>query len=198
MNRASGPYSFAAGCRARADHRGSFVWADLAGYDFASTAENQFSLRAVGGVRFVTGLNGSVPSAGVEVPPGSGSWSSLSDRAAKTNLQPVDTHAVLERLAAVPLQTWNYKAEPGNVCHLGPTAQDFHAAFGLGADDKTIATVDADGVALAAIQGLNAKVDDRGRRAEVRIQNLEAENAQLKARLEKLEQLLNAKMGGAL
>jgi len=35
------------------------------------------------------------------------------------------------------------------VLHLGPVAQDFHAAFGLGADDKHIATVDADGVALA-------------------------------------------------
>jgi hypothetical protein len=55
-------------------------------------------------------------------------------------------------------------------------AQDFRAAFGLGEDDKHIATVDADGVALAAIQGLNQK--------------LERENAELKARLERLERLL--------
>ena len=47
--------------------------------------------------------------------------------------------------------------------HIGPVAQDFHAAFGLGTHETAIATVDADGVALAAIQGLNEKVE-----AEVR------------------------------
>ena len=69
-------------------------------------------------------------------------------------------------------------------------AQDFHAAFGIGPDDKHIATVDADGVALAAIQGLNEKVEVRSQRSEDRIQKLEAENAELKARLEKLERFL--------
>lgn len=39
--------------------------------------------------------------------------------------------------------------------HLGPMAQDFHAAFNVGMDDKHMATVDEEGVALAAIQGLN-------------------------------------------
>ena len=53
---------------------------------------------------------------------------------------------------------WSYRASP-EVRHVGPTAQDFRAAFGLGNDDKSIATVDADGVALAAIQGLNAKLE---------------------------------------
>jgi hypothetical protein len=38
-------------------------------------------------------------------------------------------------------------------------AQDFRAAFGLGSDDKTITQVDVNGVALAAIQGLNAKLE---------------------------------------
>jgi len=32
--------------------------------------------------------------------------------------------------------------------------QDFHAAFGLGQDDRYIGALDADGVALAAIQAL--------------------------------------------
>ena len=61
-------------------------------------------------------------------------------------------------------------------------------------DDKSIATVDADGVALAVIQGLNQKVESRIRNSEVRVQKLEAENAELKARLEKLEQLRNIRM----
>jgi hypothetical protein len=59
-------------------------------------------------------------------------------------------------------------------------AQDFHAAFGLGTDDKHIATVDADGVALAAIQGLNQKLEEKNARI-----------AELERRLEILEQRMN-------
>lgn len=55
QNRAAGERSFAAGQQAKADHRGAFVWADANGGDFLSTAENQFSVRARGGVRFETG-----------------------------------------------------------------------------------------------------------------------------------------------
>jgi Skp family chaperone for outer membrane proteins len=74
---------------------------------------------------------------------------------------------------------------------MGPMAQDFHAAFGLGSDDKHIATVDADGVALAAIQGLNQKVESARRQTESRLQELEAENHALRQRLERLERLLS-------
>lgn len=83
----------------------------------------------------------------------------LSDRAAKQDFAAVDTALVLDKVAQLPLSSWVYKANPG-VRHLGPTAQDFHAAFTLGdVDGRTIATVDVDGVALAAIQGLNAKLE---------------------------------------
>jgi hypothetical protein len=68
-------------------------------------------------------------------------------------------------------------------------AQDFHAAFGVGPDDKHISMVDADGVALAAIQGLNQKLTEE-------LQRRDAENAALKARLEKLEQLLEQRLNG--
>lgn len=63
------------------------------------------------------------------------------------------------KVAQLPIQTWAYKSDP-HTKHLGPVAQDFHAAFGLGTDDKHIATVDADGVAVAAIQGLNQKLEE--------------------------------------
>ena len=69
-------------------------------------------------------------------------------------------------------------------------AQDFKAGFYPGRDDKGISTLEFDGVELAAIQGLNQKVGAGDRRSEARIQKLEAENAELKARLEKLEQRL--------
>ena len=69
-------------------------------------------------------------------------------------------------------------------------AQDFKAAFYPGTDDKSITTLEFDGVELAAIQGLNQKLEARSQNAEVRMQTLETENAELKQRLEKLEQLL--------
>ena len=124
-----------------------------------------------------------------------GTYYPISDRNAKENFAPVDCRDVLEKVAALPITLWNFKQEKG-VQHLGPVAQDFHAVFGLGADDKHIATVDADGVALAAIQGLNEKVESGKQKAESRIEKLEAENAELKERLERLEQLLARHNGG--
>jgi len=68
------------------------------------------------------------------------------------------------------------------VRHLGPSAQDFREQFGLGVDDRTIATVDANGVALAAIQGLHAELEDR----DTRIEQLDRQNAELQEQLEQL------------
>jgi hypothetical protein len=93
-----------------------------------------------------------------------GTFVSSSDRAAKQDLRPVDPHAVLDRVARLPIGEWSYRDDPG-VRHVGPMAQDFHAAFGLGQDERHIAMVDADGVALAAIQALTRIVDDQ--RAEL-------------------------------
>jgi len=100
----------------------------------------------------------------------------LSDRNAKENFTAADGREILERVAALPLATWNYKAQDKSIRHIGPTAQDFHAAFGVGESDRTITTVDADGVALAAIQALNDKLNEK----EVRIDLLEKELAALK------------------
>ena len=120
-----------------------------------------------------------------------GTFVSSSDRNAKENFKPVDARAVLEKVAALPLSEWNYKTDTATR-HLGPVAQDFHAAFGVGPDDQHIAMVDADGVALAAIQGLNQKMEEQ--RAELR--RKQTEIAELKARLEKIETLLNQKPNG--
>lgn len=264
--------AFAAGHRAKANHTGAFVWADSQFPDFASTAANQFLIRAAGGV----GIGTTAPDAPLHVQSGAvgvtlnsravlglervgdtwlqmitttsnhaalifgspndsldaslrynnlggrelafrtlqstrmviltngnvgigntgpsdrfmvanarcdgSSWINASDRRLKQGFAPVDAQAVLEKVAALPLQQWSYKAQPDQK-HLGPMAQDFRAAFGLGADDTSIATVDADGVALAAVQGLNQKLTEELKRQDT-------ENAQLKARLERLEKLL--------
>jgi hypothetical protein len=130
-----------------------------------------------------------------------GTWTSSSDRNAKQDFAVVSTRDVLDKVAAMPITEWQYKAEPDGIRHIGPMAQDFHEAFGLnGSDDTHISTVDEGGVALAAIQGLNEKVDGGSERVEGRMQKLENENqklehenAELKARLEKLEKLVGAR-----
>ena len=61
------------------------------------------------------------------------------------------------------IATWNWKSQDASIRHMGPMAQDFHAAFGLGETDKGISTMDADGVALAAaaIQGMHQELMER-------------------------------------
>jgi hypothetical protein len=119
-----------------------------------------------------------------------GTFVSSSDRNAKENFQPVSAREILEKVAALPVSRWNYKQDKSGQ-HLGPMAQDFYAAFNVGPDDKHIATVDEEGVALAAIQGLNEKVETRSEKSEARIEKLEAENAELKQQLAELKALLN-------
>jgi hypothetical protein len=111
-----------------------------------------------------------------------------SDRNAKENFEQTDPAEVLQKVVSLPITKWNFKQDATR--HLGPMAQDFYEAFQIGTDDKHIGMLDESGVALAAIQGLNQKVE--GDNAA-----LQAENAELKARLAKLEQLLNVKNGGA-
>jgi hypothetical protein len=180
-NTALGANSFAAGHRARALQDGSFVWADANEADFASSTPNQFAVRCTGSAAFVTAIDASGnASAGVILPAGSGSWSSLSDRNAKENFEAVNAREVLARVASMPIGTWNYKSQDKTTRHLGPMAQDFRAAFHLGEDERHIASVDEEGVALASIQALNQLVHQK-----------EAKIRELETRLEKLEQLAN-------
>ena len=110
------------------------------------------------------------------------SWQSLSDRNAKKNFAAVDGKAALEKLAAIPVQSWNYKWESDDtVPHIGPMAQDFKAAFYPGRDDKSISTLEFDGVELAAIQGLNHKLTEE-------LEQKQKEITELKQRLDALEE----------
>jgi hypothetical protein len=120
-----------------------------------------------------------------------GTFVSSSDRNVKGNVQPVNAREILEKVAALPVSRWNYKDDP-DTPHIGPMAQDFHAAFATGADDKHIATVDADGVALAAIKGLNEKLTAELKGRDAEIAALKASNETLAVRLEKLERALAA------
>ena len=246
LSDASGNSSMAAGTRAKALHPGTFVWADSQNVDFSSTANNQFLIRAAGGVVVqaddtdvdseanqllirghtsnakqleigyktsgnygtIQAIEQSVAFRPLILQPAGGrvgigktdpasalevngtvtatAFNPSSDRNLKEKIAPVNPVEVLDKVAALPISRWNFKGDAATP-HVGPMAQDFHAAFGVGTDDKHIATVDADGVALAAIQGLNQKLDET--RAELKRRDVE--NAALIARLEKLERLMN-------
>ena len=88
-----------------------------------------------------------------------GSLFELSDRASKENFKEVDCEDVLEKISELPITTWNYKTDEDAVRHMGPVAQDFHAAFELGDSEKTIATSDKVGITLAAVKAINKKLD---------------------------------------
>jgi hypothetical protein len=127
------------------------------------------------------------------------SFVNVSDRAAKTAFAAVDVGQILSAVLQLPMASWAYRNQP-TVRHLGPVAQDFHQAFGLGDGDRTISTIDADGVALAAIQGLNAKLEAERKALANRVEMLGRENAALRAESSELRARLDAieaRLGGA-
>jgi hypothetical protein len=279
---AAGETSFAAGYRARANHQGSFVWADSSGGTFTSTGWDQFLIKAGGGVgigtpnpqgslhlysannptvlrvqstgtpgfgrmEFVSnpqgdlnewrpayiqstdaggftgglsfvvngtgadnkfaeietmriqngrvGIGNNAPGALLQVGNATcngTTWINASDRNIKQNFAAVDGRKVLEQVAALPIQSWSYTNDLA-ARHVGPMAQDFYAAFNVGTDDKHIATVDADGVALAAIQGLNQKLEEK-------LQEKQTEITELRLTVNELKELvtaMNQKLNGA-
>lgn len=108
-----------------------------------------------------------------------------SDRDAKTAFREINGEEVLEKLRQIPVTSWVYKTSPDQR-HIGPMAQDFHAAFGLGGSDKQISMVDAAGVALAAVKALAERLEEK----DARIAELEARLARqedLAARIRALE-----------
>jgi len=190
------PNAFAAGRRAKANHTGAFVWGDFTASDVVSTNNNSVTMRAGGGYRL---FSNPTMTLGAQLVPNATSWSSISDRNAKESFAPIDTSDILEKVSALHLTAWTYKDDPGHRRYIGPVAQDFHAAFGLG-DDKTINTLDTDGVALAAIQALAKDKDEvRSQVSEVqekvsvfsvRVSELEEENARLRGELEAIKRIL--------
>jgi Chaperone of endosialidase len=224
-NLANGAHSFAAGTDAQALHDGAFVWADDHLSAYASDRDNQFKIRAGGGVQMDVASSSGLNPAAVTINSTSGNGIGLlinenssdtsglfvnngtgdiikgfsgngntvviahnmtlsSDRNVKENFKPLDAQIILEKVAALPLTEWNYKSDSKEVQHIGPMAQDFQAAFQLdGKDDKHISVVDEGGVALAAIQGLNQKL-------QMELNHQDAENAQLKQQLAELKQMV--------
>lgn len=175
---AYGNNSFACGTGAYTPHDGMFVWSDNAStISFPVDADpnlgtypNFFCCRTTGGAIFITGINASgFTTAASWLPAGSGTWLAFSDKNAKHAFAEVDHADILDKVASLPITTWSYNAQGDSVRHIGPMAQDFRAAFGVGESEKYISPVDEAGVAFAAIKALKAENDDlRAQIAELR------------------------------
>ncbi|MEJ7758306.1 MAG: tail fiber domain-containing protein [Gemmatimonadaceae bacterium] len=196
-------FSVAIGKNARAQRQGAVVIGDACA-SFSSdsvyaTANNQFVVRGCGGLKMYTSQN---LSSGVEVAPGGSSWSSVSDRNRKELFSPTDGEYVLGQLRDIPVSSWNYKTQERSIRHMGPMAQDFHAAFGLGESNLLINSVDIDGVMMAAAQALEERTtalreeNSMLRKDIVELKDRQAETerklAELTARVGKIEGAIQA------
>jgi len=182
----AGPHSFAGGHRAKSVNTGSFVWADSQEADFSSTSDNEVYFRCKNGVFFADASGGA--SHVVTWNPGTASWQFASDRNLKDHIAAVDTDLVLNNLRQLPLAEWNYIGFKQR--HIGPMAQDFHRVFPFNDQDKMLNDADLHGVALAAIQGLDKRVERLAREKDAEIANLKRQNESLAERLANLEDKL--------
>ena len=174
--------------------QGTFVWSDgsaTASADtFRNIINNEFAARATGGFRFRTNLSGTT---GCNLPAGSGVFSCTSSRATKGGVEAVDGEDVLTRLGRVPMSTWSYLAEAGGVRHIGPMAEDFFDAFGLGTGNTAIGVQDLASVSLAAAKALDARtqaLSAENQALRVETEALRAETAALRAELAAIKALL--------
>ncbi len=154
FNEATGDYAFAAGREAIATHDGSYVVGDSSLTEITSdAADTAYFQMAVHADDFVTS----------------------SSEVYKKDIRPADPASVLAGVVSLDISEWRFRNDDGRR-HLGPTAEDFQTAFGLG-DGETISSIDATGVTLAAIQGLIARLkkkDERSNELEDRLSALEA------------------------
>lgn len=153
---ATGHFSTALGTNASTNGRsGSFVYGDLSTTDTVkNTANHQFMVRAAGGYIFYSSVDLSM---GVELLPGAGSWSMISDRNKKMNLvllNPLDYQRQFQKLDVLG---WNYIGV--NDFHIGPMAQDFYQIFGVGEAPIYINMIDSDGVTFLGIKKLTEQLE---------------------------------------
>ncbi|QRR00735.1 T9SS type A sorting domain-containing protein [Dyadobacter sandarakinus] len=198
---ASGAASVALGYHAHTNARqGSFVFSDRSSVDTLRAGVNHSAnWRTSGGFRIFTTSNLSTgvtiqsgasmsnwgqPAAVISTSTGaylttSGVWQNASDVHRKHLFEAISNEDVLEKLRRLPVTRWSYKSDPEKIRHIGPMAQDFYAAFGLGSDERSIGTVDADGVAMAGIKAL----EERTRNLASELESLRADNAALRQTL---------------
>ncbi len=141
-----------------------------------NSVESGFIRIGTSGLQTATYLTGNVYSGGT--------FTDTSDRNVKTGFEPVNVQTILTKVAGLPITRWQYTNDVATP-HVGPMAQDFYAAFAVGPDNKHITTIDEGGVALAAIQGLNQKLNEENTQ-------LKQQNDRLAVRLDELEAMVKS------
>ncbi len=165
---------------------------DAGGTLCANQSESCLSTPCCSGLTCCTGIP--IPTGQAVCYGAGGGGCPISDRNMKAGFVPVRPEDVLNGVLSLPLSTWHYKFDTADIQHIGPMAQDFKAAFRVGADDKHIFQIDGDGVSFAAIQALSHKLDalsDSQRQ-------LESENVALRAEVTVLKAQLGASRAGAV
>jgi len=190
-NTASGNFSCVpGGAFADATNTGSFVFNGDSLERTASFADGTFTVRCEGGARFYTTDGTNV---GPRLAVGGTDWVANSDSNLKTKITAINARDILAKLSQLPISSWQYKHNPARR-YIGPMAQDFHAAFGLGDDDKGISTLDSDGVMYAAIQGLVEELKERDAQHAKDLSDRDAKIGELEAKSSEID-VLKAKLG---
>ncbi len=151
--------TMAIGYYARANRQfGNFIFMDASTKNQHKeiVTPNQLVVRAIGGTYFFSDSNSQ---SGVNLLPGAGAWTSVSDKSKKINFNLVESETVLSKIQSIPVYRWNYKSQDSSNEHMGPTAQDFYRAFELGKTEKRITTGDFDGIVMAGIKGVAKRLE---------------------------------------
>jgi hypothetical protein len=182
---ADADYSMAFGYRASTNgHTGAKVFGDASTTDsIEAVASNEFAVRAAGGFRF---RSNATLTNGCNIAAGGAAITCASSKTLKENYLEVDGNDILARMRRIPVSTWNYIDEGRTSRHLGPFAEDFWREFRLGTEPLAIGHLDIDGVNFAGVKAL----DERTTRQAAEIEALRARNAELEARLARLEALI--------
>ena len=163
------------------DKNGAIVFGDASTTTYVTAdKDNQFKVRAAGGVTFLTN---SQMTTGVSLVSGGGAWLTLSDSTMKRNIKEVNTKQILNKVMELPIKRWNYKSQGEEIEHIGPMAQDFYSIFNVGDNNVTISTIDPSGIALAAIQELYKSTKElKGKTDEI---------SELRMELRELREIIN-------
>jgi len=159
-------------------------------YGLYATSQNTAVAGVATGSSSIAGLfKGGSQGTGTCTYSGGSGWNCTSDRNLKEDFTEIDPETVLAAVVAMP--EWKYRMKQGvpSKWFMGPTAQDFHAAFGLGTDDTKINTANAQGVALTAIKGLDHKLATALHEKDVEIAELKRQLGDAKAALAEIAEL---------
>lgn len=171
LHNITGNYSFAGGYLAQVYHNNCFVWSDYVPYvDLTTTADNQFLVRATGGVIFYT--NGTM-NTGVSLSPGSSSWNSIIPPFTADNSDDLDGSDVLGKIERLSIRRY---AADSETQHISSSPEEFNELFNVGSANDQISPQDQSAVALAGIQEMINIIND-----------LRAKNAELESRIAELE-----------